>query len=82
MVPLSTYVKFKKVSEITALTPSYLIMLEKSDYEIDLMFLCVFKVKIKLFEIYENQTKVNLKHIDLSSSDSFPITTLTACTTL
>ena len=68
MVPLSTYVIsefiFKKVSEITVPTPSYLIVLGKSDYEIDLMFLCVFKVKIKLFEIYENQTKVNLKFIN------------------
>ena len=34
-------------------------MFGKSDYEIDLMFLCVFKVKIKLFD--EKQTKVNLK---------------------
>ena len=52
------------MSEITVPTPSYLIVLGKSDYEIDLMFLCVFKVKIKLFEIYENQTKVNLKFIN------------------
>ena len=36
-------------------------MLGKSDYEIDLMFLCVFKVKIKLFEIYENQSELKTR---------------------